>query len=237
MLFFRNFVAIRPARWVVGSWALVATGCADWPRYKNKPSTNSAALDPGQAPADGLTVTWSDATTEVEPNDEPGPGATIGVGQGWNVEGTLTGLGWDSNVTVDRASECGEARAFPPAAPGDYTGDVDWVALNPTAPGILCLDLMSEHETARLDVALYVLDDCNEPIGVFVHPDSDTPVGADVAAAHIRWAIPVNDTVELAVGIAGFWPDSPDLALDWDLALALVPSFEGAADSLCPDVP
>jgi len=232
---FPNILTELRSPWVVGSLAIVAVGCADWPRYKNKSSTNSAALEPGQTPADGLDVTWSDTLPEEEPNDVPPTGTPIEVGQGWILEGTLTGLGWDSNLTVDRASECGEARAFPPAAPGDYTGDVDWIALNPTAPGILCLDLMSEHETARLDVALYVLDDCNEPIGVFVYPGSDTPVGTDVTAAHTRWAIPVDDTVNLAVGIAGFWPDSPDLNLDWDLTLALVPSFEGASDSLCPD--
>jgi len=222
---------------MAGASAMLSLSCADWPRYQNKPSTNSAALAPDQMPADGLTVAWSETMTEEEPNNEPPAGTPIEVGEGWRLEGALSGLGWDSNVTADRSSECGQARAFPPAAPGDYTGDVDWIALNPTAPGILCLDLMSEHETARLDVALYVLDDCNEPIGVFVHPGSDTPVGTDVAAAQIRWSIPVDDTVNLAVGIAGFWPDSPDLELEWDLTLALIPSFEGSSDSLCPDAP
>jgi len=97
--------------------AMVAVGCADWPRYQNKPSTNSAALDPGQTPADGLNMAWSDTISEEEPNNVPPSGKPIDVGQGWYLEGTLTGLGWDSNITVDRSSECGEARAFPPAAP------------------------------------------------------------------------------------------------------------------------
>ena len=221
----------------MASLSVFTISCADWPRYKNKPSTNAAALDPGQAPSDGLSVTWSDTMTEEEPNNEPPAGNPIEVGEGWNIEGTLNGLGWDSNVTVNRASECGEARAFPPAAPGNYTGDVDWLSLNPSEPGILCMDLLSEHETARLDVALYVLDDCGEPTGVFVYPGTDSPVGTDVAAAHTRWAIPVDDSASLAVGVAGFWPDSPELELDWDMTLALVPSFEGASDSLCPDSP
>jgi hypothetical protein len=232
-----NILPELRSTWVVGSLAMVAVGCADWPRYKNRPTTSSAALEPGQTPSDGLNVTFSDTIVEEEPNDEPISGTPLEVGQGWSLEGTLTGLGWDSSLTVERASECGEARAFPPAAPGNYTGDVDWIALNPTAPGILCLDLLSDHDTARLDVALYVLDDCNEPVGVFVHPGSDAPIGIDVAATHTRWAIPVDDTVNLAVGIAGFWPDDPELELEWDLTLALVPSFEGASDSLCPDVP
>jgi hypothetical protein len=111
---------------------------------------------------------------------------------------------------------------------------VDWISLKPAENGILCMDLATLSEEARLDAALYVLDECGEPVRVFVHADTAAPIGINEPAAHVRWAIPVDDSTPLGIGIAGFWPDDPALEIEWDMELALVPSALGAGDQLCP---
>lgn len=234
-----DFSFFRIARpFLIGSFAAgLFTGCDEWPRYKNKPETDDEALEPGSDPASGVHLEWTTSREEDEPNDAPSQGSTIGVGDGLLVSGSLDGLGWDPEASVDRVSECGGSIAFPPATPGDYTGDVDWIALTPSEDALLCLNLMADHPEARLDAALYVLDECGEAIGVFVHPNSTEPIGSNVAASHVRWAVAVDETMDLAIGIAGFWPDNDDLTLEWTAAVSMVPSVAGAADALCPEAP
>ena len=214
-----------------------ATSCSEWPRYQHKPSIDSDALAPEADPASGIGINWTEVAEDPEPNDSPANGINFDVGDGLLIEGSLEGLAWNPDADVERSSECGEALAFPPAAPGDYTGDVDWITLEPSEPGLLCLSLIADHPTARLDASLYVLDDCDEPVGVFVYPESNTPIGTNLAASDARWAIAVDQTVRVAIGIAGFWPDDDLLSLDWSASIALVPSVEGAADTLCPEAP
>ena len=214
-----------------------ATSCSEWPRYKHKPSIDSNALPPEADPASGIDVTWTESVEDAEPNDAPADGIEFHVGDGLLTEGSLDGLGWDPDAEAERSSECGEALAFPPAAPGDYTGDVDWITIQPSEPGLLCLNLIADHPTARLDASLYVLDDCDEPVGVFVYPETNTPIGTNLAASGAGWAVTVDETVRVAIGIAGFFPDDESLTLDWTASIALVPSVEGAADSLCPEIP
>jgi len=93
----------------------------------------------------------------------------------------------------------------------------------------------TDIETARIDAPLYVLDDCNEPTSVFVHPDSETPIGLNVASAEAQWAIPVSSGPVLAIGIAGFFPDDVSLDAEWWINLSLAPSVDGAGASLCPE--
>ena len=114
-----------------------ATGCSDWPRYQHKPNTTDNALSPDTAPSEGISIKWAKAIQETEPNDVPGEPMPIARGEGIVLEGTLDGLGWDADQNVDRISECGEGLAFPPAAPGTYMGDVDWVTLSPSQNGCL----------------------------------------------------------------------------------------------------
>ena len=228
----------RPILVVTANAALGLTvGCAEWPRYQNKPAIDDQALVPGTAPSAGITIDWVESDSEAEPNDYPGDGVSLAVGEGVLVDGALHGLGWDPTTSMDRASDCDTTLAFPPASPGVYTGDVDWIAIDPSEEGVLCFDLESDHTAARLDAALYLLGECGEPVGVFVYPDTSNPIGVDVAASHTQWAIGVDDTVSVAVGIAGFFPDNPDLVVEWSASLALVPSVAGTANSLCPERP
>lgn len=216
-------------------WISIAlTGCDEWPRHQHKPSIEGDALEAGAPPSNGLSIDWLAVDDETEPNLLPVDGIALDQGEGIRTSGTLEGLGWDSSAIADRVSDCDTTLAFPPAAPGEYTGDVDWITVVPDAESLLCVELRTDHPTARLDVALYALGSCNEPVGVFVHPGSTTPIGVDVPASRIRWAIGVEANAAVAVGIAGFFPDDADLNLDWTASLAFVPSVEGAADSLCP---
>ena len=233
---FSFFSFIRPL--MVGAFGVgLLSGCDEWPRYKNKPSIDAEALEPGTDPASGVTMDWITFREDAEPNNAPTEGSQMNVGDGLVVSGSLEGLGWDPGSPAERLSECGGSLAFPPSTPGDYTGDVDWIAIDPNENGLLCLTMMTEHPTARIDVSLYVLDECGEAVGVFVHPNSTEPIGANLPAAHTGWAVAVDDTLSLAIGIAGFWPDDQDLTLEWTAAVSMVPSVAGSADALCPEVP
>jgi len=213
----------------------VIGACGDWPRYKNKPSTDGTALEPGTDPAQGITLTWADPAPEIEPNDEPGEAIEIALTEGLELDGILTGLGWDPDIEVDRISTCGEGLAFPPDAPGSYTGDVDWIVLDPLDEGVLCMHLQTDEIDARIDAVLYTLDVCGDPTALFVHPDTDTPIGSNRQAGASRWAISVEKARPLAIGIAGFWPDDDEITLPWSIQLALVPAVAGATDALCPE--
>ena len=210
-------------------------GCEDWPRHKNVPSINTTAIDAGALPTNGVSVTWSEGIEEVEPNDLPAEASPINKGEGWSIEGVLSGTGWDADATSQQKSSCGDTLAFPPAAPGNYTADVDWVTISPTEDGILCMSLSTSYGGARLDAALYRLDDCGEPTQVFVHQDTSAPIGLDLPSARSHWAIPVDDQTDLGIGFAGFWPDDEGLEINWTMEVALVPSAMGAGDQLCPE--
>ncbi len=215
-------------------------GCADWPLYQNMPSTNAKTIGPNEDPRSGLTVDWSETSEEQEPNDLPAEAMDIQVGDGLIVEGTLSGLGWNPDASVPRVSPCGDALAFPPSAPGTYTGDVDWITLNPTELGLLCFQLdaqddVLDHEP-RIDAVLYELDDCLEPVSVFVHPADQQPIGADQPAGKTRWAITVQANTPVGIGIAGFWPDDVNLDWTWSAHLSMVPAVDGAGDTLCPEL-
>ncbi len=219
------------------TWLLFGTliGCADWPRYQHTSGINHNALTPDQAPRNGVKVDWTDVPAVDEPNDEPSDPIPMKVGDGLSTSGVLSGLGWTADENPDRLSECGELRAFPPAAPGNYTGDVDWLSVQTEEAGTLCLQFDTDTEAARLDVALYVLDECDEPVSVFVHPDSSIPIGTNVPSDHVTWAISVEGGLSLAVGIAGFYPDDETLETSWTMDLALVQSVPGAGNTLCPE--
>ena len=224
-----------------GLLSLIATSlcsgsaCDEWPRYRHETSVNSGALSPEQPPQDGLSIEWTELEITEENNNAPGNAVPLTVGDGILARGTLAGLGWSPDEIPDRLSDCGETRAFPPAAPGNYIGDVDWLTLVPSESGTLCMKMGTDTETARLDIPLYVLDECEEPISVFVHPDTERPIGLNVASSGAQWAIPVAADTVLGVGMAGFFPDDDQAEVAWWLNLSLAPSVEGAGDSLCPE--
>ena len=211
------------------------TACDEWPRYQHKTAIDSDALSPEQSPQDGLNIKWTEYETNDQDDDRPSDPLPLKVGEGIIATGSLSGLGWSPDEMPDRLSECGETRAFPPAAPGNYIGDVDWLTVTTTENGTLCMKMGTDIENARLDVPLYVLDECDEPISVFVHPDSETPIGLNVDSSKAQWAIPVTANTTLGVALAGFFPDDNELEAAWWLNLSLTPSVEGAGASLCPE--
>lgn len=220
------------------------TGCDGWPRHANKPSTDSNALMPDAPPSDGIRVEWRASSSDVETGEGPGEPENLGLLEGIVRTGELAGLGWDVDATVPRVSACDNALAFPPDAPGTYTGDVDWITLEATETGVLCLSLLAETAEgedagaldARIDAVLYSLDDCNEPVALYVEDGTSTPIGADLPAGTIQWGIGIEAETVVSVGIAGFWPDDEDLALPWTAHLSLVPGINAAPSALCPEV-
>jgi hypothetical protein len=210
-------------------------GCADWPRYKHTATINHEALSPNQSPKDGVDLKWVDIPAIDEPLDSPTEPLQMAVGDGFSTEGVLSGFGWSVDETPDRQSACGETRAFPPASPGNYTGDIDWFTVTIQQPGTLCMHLRTDIDSARLDAALYVLDDCNEPISVFVHPDTEIPIGTDVPSDHVQWAVSLSGDLSVGIGLAGFFPDDGELETTWSMDLSLVPSVAGAGGTLCPE--
>ena len=151
-----------------------AIGCDEWPRYQHQPTINGSALGPAEAPNDAISIDWADLTLSEEVNNTPNDPVSLEVGEGLILEGNLEGMGWSADENPDRLSDCGETRAFPPASPGDYIGDIDWISITPAQNAILCLDLKTDMDSARLDAPLYVLDDCSEPISVFVEADTES---------------------------------------------------------------
>ena len=146
------------------------TGCDGWPRYANKPATDADALSPGAPASNGVTIDWDEPSTESEDGIGPGDAATLGLMDGIVHSGEISGLGWDADASVDRLSACDNTLAFPPDAPGTYTGDVDWVTIEAQETGVLCLSLKTdppegvEAASARIDAVLYDLDGCDEPV-------------------------------------------------------------------------
>ena len=210
-------------------------GCAEWPRYQHTSSVNSESLSPNQSPTEGVKIDWTDIPSINEPNNTPSDPLLIKIGDGFSTEGVLSGLGWSPNEMPDRTSACGETRAFPPAAPGNYTGDVDWFTVETVESGTLCMQLTTDLDSARLDAALYILDECNEPVSVFVQPDTETPIGINLLSNQAQWAISVEGGLSLGIGLAGFWPDDDELNTHWSMELSLVPSVAGAGRTLCPE--
>ena len=228
----KKWVNLCSLCWVLGA----PLGCAEWPRYQHETSVNNTALSPNQQPRQGVSIEWSNVDLTEEEFDTLGDPNPLKMGEGLVFGGTLLGLGWSPESDPDRISECGDTRAFPPAAPGNYTGDVDWVSFIAEQKATLCMTLTTDIDSARLDVPLYQLDDCNEPTSVFVESDSETPIGTDVNSARNQWSVPVNADTPLAIGLAGFYPDDDELSVSWNMYLSVVPSVENAGAALCPEV-
>ena len=219
-------------------------GCDGWPRYAHKPSTESDALSPDAPPNEGVSIEWQDATTEEENGSGPGQAEDLSLFGGMVQSGELSGLGWYVDATVPRVSACENALAFPPDAPGTYTGDVDWITVEPQETGVLCFSLMTGPVAAdddasqdpRVDAVLYALDDCNEPVALYVEDATSNPIGTNLPTGTIEWAIGVEADAVVAVGIGGFWPDDDTLDLPWTAHLSLVPGIDAAPSALCPEI-
>ena len=218
------------------------TGCDGWPRYANKPATDADALSPGASASNGVTIEWDEPAIEAEDGIGPGDATTLGLMDGIVHSGEISGLGWDADASVERLSACDNTLAFPPDAPGTYTGDVDWITVEAQETGVLCFSLKTDPSEggaaagARLDAVLYDLDECDEPVALYVEDGTSTPIGVDLPLGTVEWAIGIKSGTVASVGIAGFWPDDDELTLSWTAHLALVPGVAEAPSALCPEV-
>lgn len=212
---------------------LLLTACAEWPRFQHLPdSADTGALPAGADPSLAIRIDWQGPTDHVEEGTATG----LPMGErrildpdgGLLVEGLLEGSGW-SDTATPLEGDCGPL-SFPLDGAGTYLGDVDWVAVKPAAPGLLCAELQLDREEVQLDVVPYLLDSCDDP-AVVMTDGQGAAIGAGFDAPKISWSASVQADKPLGVAIAAYWPQAPELKAGWRLALSLV---EG---TVCPVVP
>jgi len=207
-------------------------GCGDWPRHANLPSENSNAIPTEGNPAEAIEIDWTELGEEYEPNDAPGEPVSLAIGDGVSMNGTLSGIGWDPSAPKTPPSDCGESVAFPPSLSGNYLGDVDWLAIVTDEAATLCATVHLEDDDVSFDLTMYVLDECGEPVEIFI--DDERPIGVERTGG--RWSgsvvVPKNSRVGLALG--SYWPDDLQAEIPWDLSVSLVPPLTDIL--LCPDI-
>ncbi len=206
------------------------TGCGEWPRHAHLPDGDSEAISTGDNPATGVQIDWTALQLESEPNDLPGRPEMVGLGEGLQIEGELSGSGWDPNAEPARWSDCGGPLAFPPAHPGDYSADVDWVTVETSEAGTLCASVTLEDRDLSFDLTVYVLDACREPIEIFV--DDSGPLGVERTGGRWSVAVTVPEGLQIGIALASYRPEDPDTKVPWRLTTALVPPLTDV--DLCP---
>ena len=130
-------------------------------------------------------------------------------------------------------SDCGDPLAFPPDGPGDYTGDVDWLAVEVQDAATLCATVDLDDQELSFDLTVYVLDTCNSPVEVFV--DADGPIGVERTGGHWSSQVVVPAGHRVGIALGSYWPDDPQLRTDWTMSVALVPPLVDI--DLCPEAP
>jgi hypothetical protein len=216
-------------------WSIGIGACDAWPRHAHLPKSDDGTLAAGSPPAAAIEVEWSDLGSELEPNDGPDFGQVFGIGEGWILEGEMTGTGWDPDLIATGSSECGASIAFPPAQPGAYVGDVDWFAFTTEADATVCIRLTLDDPDISFDFPLYLLNECAEPSDAFVDADSGAPLGVGSGGGSAVHVLHVPGGSAIGMALAGYWPDDLSTTAQWRIEGAVVPLVAGAGDDLCPD--
>lgn len=215
------------------SLALLATGCAEWPRSSNLPDTS------GQVPATDVRelvqTTWSRL---AEDGDFPFPSRVAtptAPGTGAIVEGVLDGTGWNDNAdarVVESAVCDGASRAIVFGIDGDWTGDVDGFAITVDEPVRLCADLSGPDAETGWDLVLIELDECGLPSRTVFGADGALGLGLGGVAG--GWTALVEPgTYQL--GFAAYDPIDSEMVVPYTLAVsAVVAEEDGQAATLCP---
>ena len=207
--------------------ALVAGGCAQWPRYAHPPNDRSVSA------STVVDVTWSALGDEEELNDWPDdPGvlrAAISKGEGVTASGALDGVGYGGGSPLLRGdSDCthGPAQRYP-LPDGEYTGDVDVLVVDLSEAGRLCVTAELASELA-FDLLLLPLDACDLP-GAPEQRAGDI-LGLARGGTSARWDTAV-ESGRYAVQLAAWDPNDPGLTVPWSLAVSLV---QGACSEEIP---
>ena len=227
--------------------AIVALGgCGDWPLYANLPDDTLDAAPAGTDPSDAIPYTWSDAVQESEAtNDTPFAPTDIDLEDGWLVYGNLSDIGWDPAVVTTHLATCGtdlpQTTEYPPLSQGDYTGDEDWLSLNPLLDGQLCvrveMTLPTDQPDFAYDMLGYTLDDCDNPIAL-LKDDTGTGLGLAQYTAEADWSTDVSAGTPLSILLAGFVAAaSSETEVPWRLGIALIPSPANGGSGICPSLP
>ena len=219
---------------------LALCGCSEWPRSANWPAANAGAAPIGDDPPE---FGWTLVPAQGSVDDEPGSvaGEALQPGHGTRLSGAFAGTGWDETAVVDFTTgdsaadsgpSCHGTTDFPPVAPGNWTGDVDWRVITVSDPATLCSDLRVHDLAVAVDVLLYMLDSCGTPFAAVL--DGDNPLGWRVEGPENAWSVPIEPAPansRIAVVAAAWTPEAPDdAAYEWGLALV-------AAGDECPDLP
>jgi len=232
------------SNWAFAAGLTIVSACGQWPRHENTPLLDDDAISVDGDVRDGVPVEWREYGEETEPNnDNPHRSGALPLWIGNTYTGALTGWGWDKDILPDReaADNCDQTWAFPPTSKGDYTGDVDWLAVMPESDGRLCASLEFGETTADLnfDFMLYELDDCSVPVAFMtVEQELTTAVGLenglgfDIADDYAEWSTPIEGGKYYGIALAGFKPGNSQLQVEWKVALSLVSN-----SSLCPSMP
>ena len=218
----------------IAALSVSAAACAEWPRFAHLPAADTAVQatgDSGAAP-EPADVSWADAAVETEPNDTPGAALALALNAGLRITGDLDGVGWD-DAGVPPATDTGCASGvFPPASPGYYSGDVDWVSVLPAESGTLCATLRfdSPPDGLYVDLLPYSLDACAAPEALLLDLGTGQPAGVSLAGDG-GWSVAVLGSRATAIALAGFLPRDSDNKPAYTLDLALLPATSTAA---CP---
>ena len=213
-------------------------GCSDWPLYQQLDPWTETGVPVGTDPRLGIDIDWSDLGEETEPNDEVGSPMSISIGEGWIINGSLEGIGWDPSAatTTSTNSDCGDPLWFPPTEAGNYTGDVDWINTLPTTEGTLCAFVRLRNpngDPINFDFLVYALNSCAEPSIPFTDPLTDEqPLGFSTYGTVTEWQVPATGNRAIALALSAYnVPEPIPAELPWTIAVALSPT------GVCPYPP
>ena len=224
---------------------ILVLGCANWPTHEHVDFEHEGLpAELSDSEALSAFIDWSEPMDENESNDKARIGTWIPANDGWHIEGTLSGVGWDSSLVPDfsTTSDCQEDVAFPPLGQdplpdtGNYTGDIDWISLLPQERGTLCMtvEMGSEAvEDLKYDVFLYRLNGCWDPVEIQRNEEMEI-LGVNSVGERTSWWKKVDESDVLGLVLAAYSPYDPDLEVPWKIALSLV---DIPTDGICPIPP
>jgi len=231
--------------WRIGGLAalLVATGCAEWPRYNHLDDSDTDLVDGSTDPHDLFQMTWNTVAEAEDPAiyDIPTDGATqngeLPIDVGYDITGVLEKTGWyDAGVPRDiEADSCPGVvgHRVTGTQTGDYVGDVDFFVGDVQEAGQLCARVTTDAPNDGWDLLLFPLDaDCNVPGPVV----GDPPLGEDLGGAGpAGWSTEVEPG-KYAILLSAFFPndDAPTAIVNYDLQISLVHPTTVDGKAVCP---
>ncbi len=217
---------------------VLATGCAEWPRYEYIDESEDA-LEGGEEPGNAVDVHWMTLQESATDNDRADPDGAhqLEEGMGYVVLGRLNNAGWDAEASAHSISGdtgCGGADTLPPEGlVGNYTGDVDWFEVKPTTGATLCGRLELKGEGSHGDLLAYALEECAT---VLANAETGAFLGLNSSGRVVDWSINVAADTHYGVMAASVELDmlSGMVLENYVLSVALVAPSDDGEPGLCP---